>query len=264
MSHRTKTSRVFVTNRRAETSLRLPANMLALLCLCAIALTAFAADPWKDKEYKTWTLDEVQKILFDSPWVKMVEVGAPWLKGSTHFLTPLPTDCNGRPDWGKTDRTPASWATGATESIVVYQVTWQSARTIRAAKFRMSSLCGRVDPERGDDLLEDAPDSYIVLVNSPDMTPFESMDEDALIKNTSLTTPKTQKKISPEYVKIDRYSNRTTPYQLTFKFPRKAATGEPTLATDEKEVEFLIQAGKVKLKTKFQLGKMAARNGLDW
>ncbi|MBZ5533309.1 MAG: hypothetical protein LAO20_17910 [Acidobacteriia bacterium] len=243
--------------------MRAPLKMLVGICVAAIAITAFAADPWKDKEYKAWTMEDVQKILFDSPWVKMVEVGAPWLKGSTHFLTPLPVDCNGRPEWGKGDRTPSSWATGATESIVIFQVTWQSSRTVRAAKFRQSSLCGRVDPEKGDDLLEDTPDDYIIIVNSPDMTPFEGLDEDGLIKITNLVDPKTQKKIAPESVLIAKYGGRTTPYQLTFKFPRKTAAGEPAIPADEKEIEFFSQAGKVKLKAKFQLSKMTGKNGPD-
>jgi hypothetical protein len=81
---------------------------LVLLTFTARPVHAFKDEPWS-KDYKSWTNEDVQKILYESPWVKMVEMGAPWLKGPTHFLTPLPMDCNGRPDMTK-DRTPASWA----------------------------------------------------------------------------------------------------------------------------------------------------------
>jgi hypothetical protein len=65
------------------------------LTLASVAALAISSEPWKDKEYKSWTQDEVQKILYESPWVKMVETSAPWLKGRMQYLTPLPTDCDG-------------------------------------------------------------------------------------------------------------------------------------------------------------------------
>ena len=135
-------------------SLRVRLGFSALLALVLLTFTAwpvhaFKDEPWS-KDYKTWSNEDVQKILYESPWVKMVEMGAPWLKGPIHYLTPLPSDCNGRPDMTR-DRSPASWALGATESIVIYQVTWQSSRTIRAAKLRQATLCGKVDAERGEE-----------------------------------------------------------------------------------------------------------------
>jgi hypothetical protein len=140
------------------------AVLFALGLAGAVAL-AISSDPWKDKDYKSWTNDDVQKILYESPWVKMVEVGAPWLKGRIQYLTPLPVDCDGRPDVNRGDRTPASWAMGSNESIVIYQVVWQSARTVRAAKLREATLCGRGNAERGEEMLDEQPDNYIITVH---------------------------------------------------------------------------------------------------
>ena len=239
------------------------ASFLALALASMVAL-AGSSEPWKDKEYKAWTQDEVQKILYESPWVKMVEISAPWLKGRMQYLTPLPADCDGRPDMTRGDRTPTSWAMGGTESIVIYQVAWQSARTIRAAKLQESILCGRGNAERGEEMLEQQPEYYIISIHSPDMTPFKGMDEDALIKATSLWPKKTSKKFSPESVVIGRYGNGGgAPYMLTFKFSRKSDNGEPTIANDEREVEFASQIGKFTLKTKFQMQKMTVKNGPD-
>jgi hypothetical protein len=238
------------------------ASFLAVAFASMVAL-AGSSEPWKDKEYKAWTQDEVQKILYESPWVKMVEISAPWLKGGIQYLTPLPTDCDGRPDMNR-DRTPTAWQLGRNESIVIYQVTWQSARTVRAAKLREMVLCGRGNAERGEEMLEEQPDDYTITVHSPDMTPFKGMDEDALIKATSLWPKKTSRKFSPESVNIARYGNRDgAPYMLTFKFPRKSDNGEPTIANDEREVEFDSQIGKFTLKTKFQMQKMTVKSGPD-
>ncbi|HKT50156.1 MAG TPA: hypothetical protein VJV96_07645 [Candidatus Angelobacter sp.] len=239
-----------------------PLVLLSLAIVALIASAWAASDPWRDKDYKSWTQEEVQKILWESPWVKMVEVSAPWLKGRTQYLMPMAVDCDGRPDMSHNDRTPTSWALGNNDSIVIYQVTWQSARTVRAAKLREALLCGRGNAERGDEMLQDQPDDYIITVHSPDMTPFKGMDEDALIKATTLA-PKKGKKINPEAVSIQSYNSGGMPYMLTFKFPRKTDSGEPLIAKDEKEVEFVTQEGKFTLKTKFQLQKMMVKDGPD-
>src|SRR5579864_8484171 len=133
--------RPFLTSLRHRAS-RIILAFLALMFASAIAW-AFSSEPWKAKDYKSWTNDEVQSILYESPWVKMVEESAPWLKGGTQYLTPLPLDCDGRPDMTRGDRTPTSWALGGNDSIVIYQIVWQSSRTVRAAKLREAELCGR-------------------------------------------------------------------------------------------------------------------------
>ncbi len=253
----------FLFRTSNQTSLRLPVRMLAIITL-TLVVTAWASDPWTSKDYKTWTAEDVQKILYESPWVKMVEVGAPWLKGPVHYLTPLPSDCNGRPDMTKNDKTPTSWAVnGATESIVIFQVTWQSSHTIRAARLREAILCGRVNAERGEEALAQEPEQITIVVHAPDMAPFDSMDEEALTKSTSLLIKSTKKKISPESVQIQRYGSGKTVHQITFKFPKRTDSGEPFIPVDEKEIEFSSQAGKFILKTKFQPPKMQGANGTD-
>ena len=228
-----------------------------------VSLVALPSDPWKDKDYKAWTAEEVQKILWESPWVKMVEISAPWLKSPTpHVMMPMATDCNGRPDITRGERTPSSWATGNTDSIVVYQVTWQSASTVRSAKFRQASLCGKADIERGDDILDQEQDNYVIVVNSPDMTPFENIDDNAWSKNSYLLFKKTGKKITPDAVVPLRYGTKAI-YSLTFKFPKRAENGEPLLTPDEKEIEFASQAGKFSLKTRFQIAKMMVKDKPD-
>jgi hypothetical protein len=238
-------------------------TVFSCLVLASVVALAISNEPWKDKDYKSWSNDDVQKILYESPWVKMVEVSAPWMKGRTQYLTPMPVDCDGRPDMTRGDRTPASWALGNTDSIVIYQVAWQSARTVRSAKLREATLCGRANAERGEEMLDEQPDNYVITVHSPDMTPFKGMDEDALIKATTLWPKKSAKKFAPESVVIGRYNNGGMPYMLTFKFPRKAENGEPIIANDEKEVEFANQIGKFSLKTKFQMQKMTVKDRPD-
>src|ERR1700704_5580284 len=57
-------------------SLRVRLGFSALLALVLLTFTAwpvhaFKDEPWS-KDYKTWSNEDVQKILYESPWVKMV------------------------------------------------------------------------------------------------------------------------------------------------------------------------------------------------
>src|SRR5574337_88132 len=57
-------------------------SRIALLLAClALAVAAWAGDPWKEKTYKEWNQEEVNKILADSPWSRPVTVQALWRSG---------------------------------------------------------------------------------------------------------------------------------------------------------------------------------------
>lgn len=232
--------------------------------LVAAGTWAGSGEPWKDKDYKQWTMEDVQKILDDSPWVHIANVNADWIKGQPQYLSPLPETCTGRPDMNRPMRTPPQWNLGTmTESVVAYQIAWRSSRTMRAAQFRLSVLCGRSEADQGDELLEEQPEQYIITLLSPDMTPFDGMSEEALLQNTYLTLKKNKHKVTPGKVLIGHGTDQRTVFRLTFAFPKKNDSGEPLIAPDEKEIEFVAQAGKIAVKTKFQPPKMIARNGMD-
>jgi hypothetical protein len=230
----------------------------------AAATWAATGEPWKEKEYKQWTMEEAQKILNDSPWVHTANVDAAWIKGQPQYLSPLPETCTGRPDMNRPMRTPPQWNLGTmTQSVVAYQIAWRSSRTMRAAQFRLRVLCGRAEEEQGDDALEQDPEQYIITVSSPDMSPFDGMPEEALLQNTYLMLKKNKQRVSPEKVVIGHLMDQRTVFRLTFTFPKRTDSGEPLVAPDEKEIEFVAQAGKIAVKTKFQPQKMAAKSGMD-
>src|SRR5437667_4918689 len=168
-------------------------NFAVWLSMAFVAAAAWAGsgDPWKDKDYTQWTMEDVQKILDDSPWVHIANVDAAWIKGQPQYLSPLPETCTGRPEMNKAMRTPPQWNLGTmAESVVAYQIAWRSARTMRAAQFRLAVLCGRAEADQGDEVLEQEPEQYIITVSSPDMSPFDGMSDEALLQNTYLTMKK--------------------------------------------------------------------------
>jgi hypothetical protein len=249
---------------RRTPAIMLP-RLLSVSILCAAAaLGAWADNPWKEKRYTDWTMDDVQRILSDSPWVKISFVDAPWIKGDPHFIYTMPPSCPGRPSFERPTRTPPSWNLGPlTSSVVGYQVAWTSARAFRAARLRLSVLCKQTDPDEGDEALENEPDDYVITVQSPDMRPFEGLSEEALTASTNLMLKKTKTKVPPSRVRLGLGPDRQTVYLLVFIFPKTTDSGEPLIAPDEKEIEFVCQANKVTVKAKFQPPKMVTSNGQD-
>jgi hypothetical protein len=241
-------------------------NLGGLVLVGLLAAAVWANDPWREKAYTDWTMDDIQKILSESPWVRTADVDAPWLPGAPHFLSVLPASCGGRPDLSKAMRVPPQAAMGPmTESVVGFQVTWFSAHTTRAAKLRLAVLCKQIDTDsdEADDVLSRPQQYYVISVTSPDMSPFDGMDETALGQNSYLLPKKTGKKVNPAKVLIGHGRDAQTVFNLTFEFPRNDSTGEPLITPTEKEVEFGVQAGKVTVKVKFQPPKMMDKNGLD-
>ena len=239
-------------------------RLLSLFTFLLLALALYAGDPWKDKPYTDWTMEDIQKILSDSPWVKTDWVDAPWIRGEPHYIFTMPPSCPGRPEFGgPRTQPPGLNLTPMTQSTVGYQVTWNSARTVRAARVRLAVLCQQADPDEGEDALEREPEEYILSIQSPDMRPFEGLDEEALEANAYLLLKKSKAKLSPGKVRIGHGADRRSVYMLVFSFPKTTESGAPTIPPDEKEMEFICQAGKTTIKVRFQPPKMIARQGLD-
>lgn len=240
-------------------------TIAAFLAILLCVPPVFAGDPWKDKAYTEWTLEDVQRILSDSPWVKGIPVDAPWIKGQPHFLQGMQAGCGGRPDLNKPMQPPPQWAIGTpTQSVVSFQVSWDSAKTVRAAKLRLAVLCGRTDNDQIADLAEQEQENFMVTVSSPDMTPFDGLSEEQLIANTYLMSKKNKKQMVPTEVRISQGFDRKTVFRLTFQFAKKTESGEPFITPDEKEIELVCSAGKIVVKARFQPPKMITKNGIDF
>jgi hypothetical protein len=234
--------------------------LAALLAACAL----WAGDPWKDKEPKDWTLEDVKRILTDSPWVRNQDVSADWIHGGSSYLQMTTGSCEGQPDLSKPPRTPGQWYTGTPRvPVVAFEIFWQSARIIRTARHHLQLLCGSASGSPADEELLPEIGSYIVLVQAPNMAPFEGLSEGELRQSAWLTPKKLGRKVSPVRIQITTGRDRKTVYRLEFHFPKKTESGEPIIAADEKEVEFACQGGKLTLKTKFQPQRMVGRAGAD-
>lgn len=92
---------------------------------------------------------------------------------------------------------------------------------------------------------------------------FQHRGEDAFEKAAYLQFKKTKQKAYPTKVAFLKRSDGTTVTGAVFYFPKKDANGEPTIAPDEKEIDFYLQMGDAKLLTYFDPRKMVDSKGED-
>jgi hypothetical protein len=137
---------------------------------------------------------------------------------------------------------------------------------------RAAELRGTAEADAEQILAQDLAE-YVLLVLGRDMSPFAKADENALKEKSYLLTKKTKTHLAPVRVELQHPQSASdqpkaaTGQEVTgvaFYFRKKTAAGEPALAPDEKSVEFVCEAGGLRLKTGFDLQKMAGPQGPDW
>ena len=223
------------------------------------SFVVYAGDAWKDKDFDKWDQKDVDKILKDSPWSKAVQYGG---GGSSAMEAPLSVPGseashssngggNGRSGLSATGSLGASQGMGAATS---FYVRWYSSRTVREAMARQREMNG-TPAEEARKSLEGEIDTYEVLLQSTNLAVFGKEGEAALKDHSYLMLKSSKDKIAPSKVTIIKgQGDRVAAVQ--FDFPRKSASGEPTIGPSEKGVEFFTKAGTTHLTVSFDIYKM--------
>jgi hypothetical protein len=101
------------------------AKIRTLLWFClAVSLTALAADFWTKKPYQSWSPEETQRMMEDSPWATTLTLGgAQAVAGSN----------------------PGYRGEMETSPTISYTIQFRSARPVREAQVRMSELNAHYD-----------------------------------------------------------------------------------------------------------------------
>jgi len=248
--------------------------------LVAAALMFAGGDPWKSKPYQQWDDKDVKKILEDSPWAKVVQVDVTW-KADTGYSTggpngpavapgqSAPPMGGGKSMGGGAQAAPPSAPVGGagvsanSPAEASFLVRWVSSRTVQRAVARKSEMAGQLKPEDAEKQLAQSPDVYDIVVGGPDMTPFQSADEDTLKTSAYLIEKKTKQRISPTKVEVSRSTDGKKVLAVAFVFPKKSGNGEPTIADDEKGVDFYCAINGAKIHTGFDVSKMQDTQGRD-
>jgi hypothetical protein len=249
--------------------------------ILTLAVAAFAGDVWKDKPYESWDQKDVQKILNDSPWGQSLEIqgganDAPTAFSPTgdaaHRDQSLGSQTNsdakagmgGPQPAGNSGSNPASQGTssGGGGGSQKFVARWVSARTMREALVRFDELNGK-PPADAAQRISTTRENYELVLLGTNLRAFQAAGEDALKNSMYLETKKTHQKISPLKVQLAKDPDGNRVVAVLLEFPKKEANGEATIATDEKGVDFIAEAGKTKLKFHFDLAKMTDKQGAD-
>jgi len=244
------------------------AGLLAAVLFAAVAV--YAGDAWKDKDYQSWDQKDVDKILKDSPWSKHIQFGG---GGSGAMDAPFTAagdaahrdNASGTASSGGGRPTSAINGTNAVAGNGAqsdYTICWYSSRTIREALLRRRELGGQTIPEDSRKNISTELGTYQVLVQSMNLGGL-ARDVEALKTSSYLMVKSTKEKILPSNVVVQKGQN-DRPVAIVFEFPKKSATGEPTISATEKGVEFYTEAGKMNLKATFEISKMADKQGADY
>jgi len=247
-------------------------TILAAAAALALAAIVWAGgDPWKTKPISEWDEKDVMDILQNSPWAKpgLQSQGA-WRPSGMSQATSnggIPGGSNDRSHTsaGATPDTPGGLQKedAAAAGNAIYSVFWWSSRTIRGASFRRAVLKGTMTEADAEKDLAVTPDDLMILVQGTNMQIFQHRGEQAFEKTAYLQTKRNKEKIYPTKVSFLKGSDGESVTGAIFYFARKSASGEPTIAPDEKEVDFYLQMGEAKIVTYFDPRKMVDAKGED-
>ena len=233
-----------------------------------MAAIVWAGDVWKSKPYSQWDEKDILVVLQTSPWAKVnVSASGAWHPADTTPITGGSVGYGGSSnDTSHTNGAMPNQAGGtekeASAGSSVYNIYWWSARTIREASLRRQVLKGTTTQEAADNTLKTAPESYQILVAGQNMVIFKTRGEDAFKNAAFIQLKKTKKKISPSKVEFQETADGKVVGAI-FSFPKKDASGEPTISSDEKEIDFNLQIGDAWVRTVFNPKQMVDSLGED-
>jgi hypothetical protein len=241
----------------------------AYLAGAAAVLLAVAAsagnDPWQSKSWKDWTEKDIQKITTDSPWVQRVMVEQTWRAFDDAQLTGAGVSNSSQSGGAGGTGTvlPAEHENVPTRGeSVPFLVFWMSSHTMRGAMARRAVIQGNKDPKEASEYVNAPEQNYALLVQGGEMSPFKAKSEKEYMSLAWLQLKKEKNKIEPVKVEYNRDAQGTLS-GVFFFFPKKDASGAPTIPPGAKGVEFSCKVGASTIHVTFEPSKMVAQSGVD-
>jgi hypothetical protein len=248
--------------------------LVVLFSAAILSATLLYADnkPWKTKPYQQWDDKDIQSIMAESPWVQITAIERSWLPVSEKDVPPEQQIAGGvrhasdsaGANGGTTAGNPAATSRASESSqrgLNVY-VYWDSSRVMRAAQARQRVLHGEMKDSEVDAYMRQPEDEYVLVLSMGDMTPFIKNDEKFFQANSSLEMKKGKLSLPPSHVAYQKDAGGIL-QQVTFFFPKKNASGAPTIGSDKTDVEFRCRIAATNLKVGFSPKKMTDQTGPD-
>ena len=233
-----------------------PLLVFSVVMLFSAAVWA-GSEPWKGKPYQQWDDKDIERVFLDSPWSRTTTITRTWLPISSKDLPDKIISGSGRPVPTELERSGETSVGGELK----FYVFWASSRVIRAASARKSVLHGDKKDMDVDKYVTEPQEEIQILVQSEDMAPFTRKDEKFYQANAYLQSKRSKQKIPPSHVRFERDTKGILVTSALFFFPRKTASGEPTIPSDEKSVEFNCNMDGSSLRVNFEPQKMVDQTG---
>jgi len=231
----------------------------SFLTLFIVALAWANRDPWKAKPYQQWNSDDLQQILYQSPWSHEVLMDRTWIPYVTKELPTQPINGSSRP-MTTSAATTTEMVRGVQARFFVY---WASSRVVRTALARRAVLeSRRSEAEAYRDVEQPLPD-YWIAISGNDMTPFQKNDEAFFQSHAFLQLKKTKQKIFPSKVTYEKGPDGQAVTMVAFYFSNKTSTGGPQISPEEKNAQFTCPMGQSILQVNFEIQQMVDAKGPD-
>jgi hypothetical protein len=188
-----------------------------LLVILALPLALMAAEFWTKKPYQSWSADETERILEDSPWATTLKLG--------NVNTTVMNVGNSANQNGSAMETDAS---------ISYTLQFRSAQPIREAQIRSAQLNSHYDKMSADQKASfDANSSKFLAVAFPDRVviavTFKTGDADYESRLRNYWASESLAKLSmttflnapSERLSLTAYNVKDDTFQFTFPRPKQ-------------------------------------------
>ena len=210
-----------------------------------------AADFWEDKVYTSWSEEEVERMLTDSPWSREVTVvvgGASGRTGEPSVGAVVNRERDPRavpPGTYGVTRLPVI---GRESERMTLTVSWRSALPVKQALARAQAGIGfPIPPAQRVFLIQQEP-LYIVSVSGIPRQLTEGVNLEALLAGTTLEREDTDPIVAED---VEPFVEDDETIILEFAFLRD----DPIRLLD-RDVVFVTQLGETKIKRSFKLQEM--------
>ncbi len=229
------------------------------------ALLAWAGEPWKEKPFTAWSRSEVNKILTESPWAKIISVPPSWARigGEGPEIGTSPVQIGRIPQQTDAERADPSRNPQYGSQNARLVLRWASARTMRTARIREAQIAGESLAGTPEELLAGESEHYQHILEWDPLVEFTRSTEAEIRKNSSLWLKRSRNELRAARVRI-RGDAGAKPDSLLFYFEKKdPLTGKAVIPAEETSVEFIWKLGPAVISAKFEPHKMVTPAGRD-
>jgi hypothetical protein len=226
------------------------AGIVAVL-LASAALTA--AEFWDEKDFTTWSPQQIDRMLTDSPWAKKATIVLGSLREGAGADGGFQSGGAGFGGGGGGRSSDGGGGEFNGVRRITATVAWISALPVRQAIARLrAGVDAPVLPD--DKRMPEDEAFYVVAVAGLPTRVAQAGTLNAVLDKTSLKS-KRKEALKPADVHIVPENKQTV--RVEFVFPRANA-----FALDDKEVEFVTKVGAADIAKKFTLADMVVRGRL--